>query len=297
MVHVQGILLAECRIMSTAPELSFLSPPGNAARAFALVGALLTLGLANGCGTTATAPPDGSDGGRPPGSSAGGSKNDPNPSTGGSKTDPDPSSGGTKTTDPENGPLDLTCKDPVPLLPGVDTGFVRCDDRTWRRTEVKACPSSVPRPDELEPLRPRPDHAMGGEGGLDPDQPYDSCSSDSDCTEENWYCGERNDSQLPFGRYRECMPGCIVDEDCGPDAICLCDDPIGRCIPAGCRTSEDCPDSACVGARYTSSGCPSQPQFECVRETDQCLKDADCSSGSFCEWGRDGERVCETRHC
>lgn len=79
--------------------------------------------------------------------------------------------------------------------------------------------------------------------------------------------------------------------------VCLCDDPIGQCIPAGCKTSEDCPDSACVGASYTSSGCPSQPQFQCVREADQCLKDSDCPSYGICEWGRDGERVCESRHC
>lgn len=171
------------------------------------------------------------------------------------------------------------CTDPQPLLEGHDTGFVRCAEGWLHRTEKKACPTSVPREQVLPPIS----------------ETYDECQQDSDCPAEYGYCGPVGGGMIAYRL--ACNRGCIEDSDCASDEICLCGNPIGKCVPTlGCAVDDDCAGEAfCSGIAVLTNVC-SEPQrvFDCESTNDQCRSPNDCEQGR-CTAQRtclDDEAVC-----
>lgn len=136
------------------------------------------------------------------------------------------------------------CSNPRP----IGGGFVECGEGSYRRPEISECETTVPRPD--------PDGVCHSE---------DECCHDSDCPGPYPYCS--------WGR---CTPGCLSDADCPEQSVCVCGDPIGRCVSASCTSDADCPpDFPCSAGTFFHGG------FACQSPCDQCLLDSDCRAGSL----------------
>ena len=113
--------------------------------------------------------------------------------------------------------------------------------------------------------------------------PYDPCSSDADC-EQDQFCYK--------GLCRDPDP-CEKDEECPAGRVCL----EGNCLPPECAQDNDCPDDQrCVDhecircACLTDDDCP--PDYFCLegcvcveREVPRCESDRDCPPGEFCSEG------------
>jgi hypothetical protein len=150
-----------------------------------------------------------------------------------------------------------------------------CGGTVVRREEAKTCPSAIPR-------------ATGCTAQ------QQNCNSDGDCTTSaNGYC------QLYAGgggapSSCDCAYGCVNDSDCAADEVCLCGDPVGTCVKADCKTSNDCaPGYDCV----TPTGACVASYLACQGPADECLSEADCSSIEYCGVGPQGNLVCKTNGC
>ena len=91
-----------------------------------------------------------------------------------------------------------------------------------------------------------------------------------------------------------CISGCVRDAECGADELCLCSEPVGRCVKASCRTDADCPHSSC--AKYGRRHCGKEG-FSCLKDEDECSGNADCK-GCICGYDSEREvRACECSTC
>jgi len=111
------------------------------------------------------------------------------------------------------------------------------------------------------------------------------------------------------------MP-CMVDDDCGPEAVCApfeaqcaCNPGENNCVPvtpctmdAQCAPEERCDGNICVLKTCSQDGLACPPFFDCVPGTggDECQRipcatDGDCGDGGFCVKGRcfDGLGMCQ----
>lgn len=70
--------------------------------------------------------------------------------------------------------------------------------------------------------------------------------------------------------------GCLVDSDCSPASICLCDEAgVGACASATCSSDEDCAEGfSCLGRGYVCLGY--WLQFACQTPADECGSNAEC---------------------
>lgn len=153
-------------------------------------------------------------------------------------------------------------------------GFVRCKDGRVHRPAAVQCPSQIAVDEVAGPRR----------GG-------DECARNADCTAKpNGYCAA--EGQLPT---RACHYGCTQDADCGDDALCMCDAPVGRCLPATCRADGDC-----GGGLLCSKVQPLRDldygAFACDTARDQCNTDQGCLTATAgrmptCDYV-DGARTC-----
>jgi rubrerythrin len=147
----------------------------------------------------------------------------------------------------------------------VGSGVISCDG-FMERQKVETCASKLPRP---EPY---------------PNAPADAqCKSDADCTASpHGWCGNGpNFGGLP-GPY--CNYGCVQDSECGAGLICLCGDPVGRCVSATCNSDADCQSGFLCKSYDQSRGC-NNTTFTCQSPADECGSDADCAgsvSGNLC---------------
>ena len=141
---------------------------------------------------------------------------------------------------------------------GADrNGFVTCEDGRVHRPAVIECPSSIVADEGLE---------------VPPDDPDDQCTRNADCTERpHGYCAA--EGQLPT---RTCHYGCTADADCGAGALCMCDNPVGRCLPASCLSDADCGDKL-LCSRYYGIHEMGYGAFACDTTRDECNTDDDCS--------------------
>jgi hypothetical protein len=153
-------------------------------------------------------------------------------------------------------------------------GYEQCDNGSLHRREIKECPSKLPRPSDAKIVPP-----VEGQ-----------CTSDADCADmPHGYCS--SGGQLP-GTF--CAYGCVKDSECGAGNICLCGDPVGRCVSASCTSDQDCGAGLRCQSYDQSHGCDIL-RFSCQSPQDECGGDADCAGG-ICD-GSSGTFVCSTFGC
>ncbi|MET0794123.1 MAG: ferritin-like domain-containing protein [Polyangiaceae bacterium] len=211
-----------------------------------------------------------------PGSEFGGAGNTAGATTnnGGSNT-----SGGTTTG---TGTNRYPCKDPNDL----GNGLIECDAFTHRMA-AKTCTSPLPRP---EPIPSSPLTA--------------ACTLDSQCTEKpHGWCASAGSggSWTPGTTY--CDYGCVTDSECGSGQLCMCSDPVGRCVlTADCAIDAQClPGFFCK--TYDSSGGCGYTTFTCQKPADECGSDSDCQArdpavGNLCRYDDKLERFrCQPPGC
>lgn len=178
-------------------------------------------------------------------------------------------------------PTWLPCSNPTPLFGpnGTPTGYVTCDGGSIHRPAQVDCPSLVPRAEACQPYISY-DAGIGG-----------GCTHDSDCTAlANGYC--MPGIQIPGCL---CNYGCIRDADCAQGQICLCGDPMGRCVSSTCITDQACGQGTCLSYE-AMPGC-SVTAFACQQLGDTCVSDADCAAtGGMCSLV-DGFHTCQPVSC
>ncbi|MBX2802046.1 MAG: hypothetical protein KTR31_30475 [Myxococcales bacterium] len=91
-----------------------------------------------------------------------------------------------------------------------------------------------------------------------------------------------------FNTWCECVYGCSSDADCESDEACLRPDhglegglPFPQCVPASCRTNDDCPSTEC-GVMVAMDSEIHQMRLHCRTPEDQCRAPADCQRGYTC---------------
>jgi rubrerythrin len=150
---------------------------------------------------------------------------------------------------------------PVWAYDGSDTGFVSCDGNFIHRPERRDCPSKVPRAIVI---------AEPGDAGI-------NCSTDADCADQPFgFCFVRPPEEMTVPG-TSCGAGCLRDEHCPADHVCLCGDPVGTCVAATCKTDADCGDFLCTSSPTISPCGPVEPgEFVCQTSVDTCGGLDDC---------------------
>jgi hypothetical protein len=144
---------------------------------------------------------------------------------------------------------------------GKPTGVEVCANGAVHRREAIECPSLLPRADVC------PNTDPGG-----------NCKTDADCKDApNGYCKANSGFEGPGCG---CNYGCTKDADCGDGQICLCGDPVGRCVKAGCRDDKDCGGGLCNS--YGNDEICFDFGFACQKPDDTCGGNADCTAPEFC---------------
>jgi hypothetical protein len=225
--------------------------------------------------------------------------------TGGGSTGGSSHSGGAATTGGAGPVSEEGCTDQVPLMPGVDTGIFVCAEGYLHRAEAIACPTVLPRDNQVD----WPDEtAVGGAGNYTTST--DDCSTDADCdalsscylTQTNLYTvgcmGEQPPDDIVPDYARLCtIPGCLTDADCDADQVCICGDLVGQCHSisaiAGCKTDADC-GAGFLCLENSSTGYFSNGMFACQLPGDECNSPADCGGvNENCSIAADGSgRTC-----
>jgi hypothetical protein len=161
------------------------------------------------------------------------------------------------------------------------TGLEQCSGGFVRRTAPASCPSTIPRA-----------AAVSGYN-----EALDECQFDADCANQALsyaHCGVRQG-----GFAHVCVAGCVKDADCTTGSVCLCGDPVGRCVPATCSTGADCASGFDCAEYQAQAGCFSA-EFACQAPSDTCASDADCAgfspNAAFCH-AENGARTCTIAQC
>lgn len=166
------------------------------------------------------------------------------PSGGSPGTPIDTASGGAATRPPSE------CN--LPRQNEWGGGFVLCGDGSSRRPEAAACRSEVPRP-----------------------APGSTCHAGDEC------CFDADCAAAPYGycSYGACLYGCVSDADCASDNLCLCQEPVGKCVPTLCHSDAECPPEVSCSANAGPRG------FFCPSGTGSCTFDFECPSRQSCQAG------------
>jgi hypothetical protein len=266
----------------------------------------VTLGLVVACGGKATERGDEADGGSgdtgeggsagSAGASTGGGPRGGNGgsgavTTGGSDLGGAPTFGGSGGMAPGgaggNGGsyVDANCTNPTPFDGGTGepTGFVACNEGFIHRPERRDCASRVPRDERVA-------EAVGGKF---------VCATDGDCASVSayGYCEAYSVIYPPESGTR-CVTGCVRDADCAQGSVCLCGDPVGRCVAASCGTDADCDDGVlCTSSFGIVNPCTASPTpspFACQSPTDRCRSALDCGTFPASCLPKEGGRACVT---
>lgn len=176
---------------------------------------------------------------------------------------------------------DGACGTAEPLL-GPDSGLERCSRGYVRRVGPAHCSSSVPRSAGVPAYNPE----------------IDDCHFDADCSTATYgphaHCDVRQ-----RGFAHTCVSGCTVDAECAADEVCLCGDPVGRCVASTCRSASDCGGGWDCAVATELPLCFSQ-RLSCQSDADECQSDSDCAgrfiNAAFCVYGERG-RSCQTLQC
>jgi hypothetical protein len=109
--------------------------------------------------------------------------------------------------------------------------------------------------------------------------PYTACASDAECAARpHGFCAPFS-AGLPPQTFLTCQSGCVTDADCSGSQICLCGSPVGTCVEATCRTDADCGEGRCASSTVPGGCSFDTVRFDCQTPDDECVTDADCSSG------------------
>lgn len=162
---------------------------------------------------------------------------------------------------------------PACTSPKLDeaSGLVVCAEGYSHRPSAAAC----------TPLG-SPAAEGGASPGAQPEEGYGGMADELDCNQAPSLC-----NVLPHGFCAvddlgdqvsyDCESGCVTDDDCGLNRICVCGHPEspsgGRCARSNCATDADC-GSGLLCASY-KEGC-GWGGFACLRDDDECRSDADC---------------------
>jgi hypothetical protein len=183
------------------------------------------------------------------------------------------------------------------LINGQLTGYAYTEGGALHRPAQTKCPSLLPRAQAILSSRDRrrlglPPHGDPVPPDVGQTDSEGDCRFDRDCTQSpHGYCFE----PLPSGDTR-CNYGCVQDSECS-EGICLCDEPVGRCVHAACTTDNDCAAPALCAVYSPSPGCWFEDGFACQSPKDQCATDTDCDGGA-CGWDAARRlRVCTSENC
>jgi hypothetical protein len=168
------------------------------------------------------------------------------------------------------------CRSPAPVILTFDpseTGFASCEGGVWHRPAIHSCPTRLPRT-LLCGFAPVEGGTLNG-----------SCRADSDCTTKpKGYCGVTSANASCH-----CDYGCTEDADCGAGYICQCGDPLGKCLPATCKSDAECPGLLCLRSRDKSCG----ETYACQAATDLCTSNSDCKAPLAACTIENGLRTCQ----
>ena len=157
------------------------------------------------------------------------------------------------------------------------SGLFECKDGRVHRPAVVECPSTIA-DDSAEKADPNLKNAD------------DRCNRNADCSEKpNGYCAA--EGQLPS---KMCHYGCTKDSDCGAGALCMCDNPVGRCLPAACLSDKECGEGL-LCSRFYALDDMDYGAFACDTTADECNTDDDCRPGEGMDRScvqADGVRKC-----
>jgi hypothetical protein len=159
--------------------------------------------------------------------------------------------------------------------PKVDatSGLIACAEGYSHRPTAAACsPVNAPSAGGAGPAD-EPNEAQAGFGGMGAELDCNRAPSLCDAIPHG-FCAV--DDLGPDTSY-DCESGCVTDEDCGLNRICVCGHPEsptgGRCAVSNCVTDADC-GTGLLCASY-EEGC-GPGGFACLRDDDVCRSDADC---------------------
>lgn len=185
--------------------------------------------------------------------------------------------GGTATREPP------TCTDPK-----VDSlGLTRCKEGYRYRAEPQTC---AERGDEV--LGSGGAGGSGGEGRGEGGATAQAFCDD--CEGEHAYC--RKTGSAPGQAPYTCTRGCLTDEECGENSLCLCDgEKGGFCTPATCRGDDDCQEGYhCAELEFYCA--VEVGDFACQTPDDECLTSAECDDATCtmeADLGDPLKRTCE----
>ena len=161
---------------------------------------------------------------------------------------------------------------------GPSGGFVLCASGVVHRPSTSQCWSDL-----------APDDGPMGPIGIASAE----CQTNRDCTLAPY--GQCVLTAGPGGTNLAivCQYGCTQDSDCGDAQICLCGDPVGRCVEAQCSSDAACPSGVpcqktvvegICGANTTTFRCGPlcKVDADCSETPSYVCKEGSCRSNSIC---------------
>lgn len=124
------------------------------------------------------------------------------------------------------------------------------------------------------------------------------CPSGFDCVPDGFSQGDAGDPNR-----MGCVKACTVDADCDPDMACLCGNTranvgvslrVNECVPASCRSTDDCGGYPCGVAR---SACNQEVSLQCRTADDSCFLVEVSGQCSLCSYTGDRFEGREYSNC
>jgi hypothetical protein len=181
----------------------------------------------------------------------------------------------------------LICQGSRPdLIEGKETGLAICSNGMRHRPKAETCPSFLPRADNGVASLKQTAAKVVWDFSPEERAKWSWCLGDSDCSARpHGHC------EASSGVGSHCEYGCLSDAECSKGELCLCDEPVGYCVPASCRTDADCASPfVCGDYEPVGAECGRRDAFACQTAGDECA--VECRSPDiFCTFLQ-GRRTC-----
>ena len=145
-------------------------------------------------------------------------------------------SGGAGGAGGATGLAGMPCDAPVPFTSSVtgmgpSGGYLRCEGGMVHRPSVGECWS------DIDPLK---GPTLYGPAWPDGSVNY-GCRTNADCNAApHGHCEASQMFGFGGAPTVACEYGCVRDSDCSAEQICLCGDPVGKCVEARCKSDAEC---------------------------------------------------------